>query len=551
MCVQRIRLSLTTLGLVFLLNSCGELDFTFSSSGTYRVNALVNDKTLNECSLIAGTDEIRPYFAASVSNDPDVTGLMVYLQSPSGKTEGSRVQYILKSAEPFTSDGQNDGEAPEPDTIVTLSRLDNKLPRFNMPPGLTAGPYTMVFQVLGGKEVLHRSDQAVYYLGSAAFTLPDIKCYLPGIPNGAGDSPGVQGSHLIPPGITIMLDAALHSDPQLDPYIVWYNGKKRISEGKYADGAGLILWKVPEQAGFYTIRAEVFPVKPDQQMAGKTREIFLPVSAKVENADYFYRQEKAISQWYKFWGNLGDSRAPTATEKSLVPKETRPIRWIPADGIYGLSIGPEDIYLLPEFTFDFSGEERGGAFLLRFKPLSPGIVFQAFFRKKGSPEEGLRMSLLNGEDSFSLILESGGHSSEIPVTKASWPGEFIPVILGFSISDNLFTVALHTEGENQPESADILLPAPLSGEGNLQFGAPQTGGGNAGVVLADSAGTVPVDSAGGPVDTGRTTAELPVATAILDEFAIINSSGSLPFEAPAQENSAHGETALQENPGSS
>jgi hypothetical protein len=536
------------LGLTFLFNSCGELDFTFSSSGIYRVDALVNSTALSECSLITETDEIYPYFAASVANDPDVTGLVVYLESPSGQVEGSRVQYILKSAEPLVSDTPDDGEA-KPDTVITLNRLDSKLPRFNLPPDLAAGPYTMVFQVLGGTEILHRGDQAVYYLGTGVFTLADIQCYLPGVSGSGGETPGARSSHLVPPGITVMLDVKVQSDPQFDPYVVWYNGKKRISEGKYSDGAGLILWKAPEQTGFYTIRVEVFPAKPDRQTAGKFREIFLPVSSKVDSTGYFYRYGEAISQWYKFWGNLGDSMAPTATEKSLIPRGTRPMRWSPSEGLYGLSIGPEDIYLLPEFTFDFSGEEKSGGFLFRFKSLSPGLVFQASFRNVNSSVEGLRMSLFSQEDSCSLVLESGGRSVKLSAAGSARSGEFIAAAVNFRIDDDLFTVVLDTG--DQPESAEIPLSEGLGGGGSLQFGAERTA--VAGTASPEDAETAPDAGPVGPVedDTGTAltgAAASPVTTAIIDEFAIINSSGLLLSGDPVQENFTDGETARQKNP---
>jgi hypothetical protein len=533
------------LGLTLLFNSCGQLDdFTFSSSGTYRVNALVNDKALSECSLIAETDEIYPYFAASVANDPDVTGLMIYLQSPSGKTAGSRVQYLLKSAEPMAA-GQSGEESPEPDTIVTLRRLDNKLPRFHLPPGLEPGFYTMVFQVLGAQQVLHRSDQAVYYLGSAAFNLANIRCYLPGVSGNARESSGTQGpSNLVAPGITVMLDTRINADPQMDPYIVWYNGKKRISEGNYSGGAGIILWKAPEQTGFYTIRVEVFPAKPDQQIAGRSKEIVLPVSSRAENRGYFYRQQGAISQWYTFWGNLGDFRAPTATEKSLIPGGTRPIRWSPADGLYGLSIGPEEIYLLPEFAFDFSGGAGRGSFLFRFKPLSPGIVFQAFFKNGNSSAEGLRMTLLNQEDSCSLLLESGGRGSETRPIKKSWTEGFMAVTLDFSTDGHLFTAVLNME--DQPEPVEITLSEALDGGGSLQFGAESAGPENTVIAPAENAGTPPPegaetteeDAGTAPPETGGIAGEIALdtsgVTAIIDEFAIIDSSGPLLSGAPPE-----------------
>jgi hypothetical protein len=404
----------------------------------------------------------------------------------------------------------------------------------------------MVFQVLGEKEVLHHSDQAVYYLGTGVFALTDIQCYLPGI-FGGGESPDTQGSYLVPSGTTAMLDVKVQADQRFDPYIVWYNGRKRISEGRYSDGAGLILWKAPEQTGFYTIRAEAFPAKPDPQMAGKSREILLPVSSRVDGTGYFYRYGKVMSQWYKFWGNLGDSMAPTATEKSLIPRGTRPTRWSPAEGLYGLAIGPEDIYLLPEFAFDFSGGEKGGGFLFHFKPLSPGLVFQASFRDTDSPAEGLRMSLLNREDSCSLVLESGGRSIETPVAGNVFRGDFIPVAVGFRIDENLFTVVLNAG--NQSESVEMALSGGLSGEGSLQFGM-EAGTAPSGDTETDGTGTAGPAEEGAEIASGGG-AVSPVTTAIIDEFAIINSSGPLFSGSPARENSADGETAGQKNPGSS
>jgi hypothetical protein len=207
------------------------------------------------------------------------------------------------------------------------------------------------------------------------------------------------------------------------------------------------------------------------------------------------------------------------------------------------------MYLLPEFSLGFSGEEGSGRFLFRFKPLSPGIIFQASFRNKNTSTEGLRMSLVNRKDSCFLILESGGLSSEIPIAKESYSGEFMPVILDFGIRNHLFTANLYAG--DRSGSTDIFLSESLSGEGSLQFGAPQAAGAGDVEIVSTDNGTVP-DTAGTVFgDAVGAAAEALTATAIIDEFAIINSSGSRLSGVPAQENSADGKKAAHENPGSS
>jgi hypothetical protein len=416
-----------------------------SSNGSYQLKATVNDGSLEDCSLIRAGDKIRPYFVSSVSGDPDLTGLLVFLENSRGEAAGGKVRYTLqadsaspaattpsqteagtetKTGEPVkTGDplekepnakvttGQSASPAepakkPEPETVVAVKRLDKELPYFIVPKNLEIGQYTLVFQVLGGAETLSRMETALYYLGDMAFALNDIQMYLP------DDS---SGSRLIPPGTTVMLEARLDFDRRLNPYIVWYNGKNIIGEGKLADGAGVILWKAPEQTGFHALRVEVFPVQLRKGYAGTSREIALPVSAKVTDAGYFFGDVQAyaaisaqaaaiavepaasssvpaaipaalrpaepkpaesqasdaparrfavqtppdILHWYQFGGHLLDSKAPS-TERALIPVSEKPPRWMPVDASYGLAAGPDDAYLLPQAAFFRNGEESGG-----------------------------------------------------------------------------------------------------------------------------------------------------------------------------------------------
>jgi hypothetical protein len=87
------------LSLLSILFACGELNTSlFSSEGTYQVRALVNGNSLESCSLIRQNDKIIPYFAVSVVNDPDLMGLLVYLQNSKGEIIGDRVLYTTDSS---------------------------------------------------------------------------------------------------------------------------------------------------------------------------------------------------------------------------------------------------------------------------------------------------------------------------------------------------------------------------------------------------------------------------------------------------------------------
>jgi hypothetical protein len=211
MCVQSAGKVLTILIVLSLFCGCGELDTVLPSSGTYQVKALVNDTSLDDCSLINAGDAIHPYFASSVANDPDITGLMVFLQNSRGELLGEKVLYTLKTTVKTdfeteaktetkqdtqesgkTADTANDAAAENPaaektpatepvkeaagkNIVIQVKRLDKELPEFPMPDDLEIGQYTLVFQVLGEKETLYQTERPVYYLGSAQFSLKEIQ----------------------------------------------------------------------------------------------------------------------------------------------------------------------------------------------------------------------------------------------------------------------------------------------------------------------------------------------------------------------------------------
>ena len=156
--------SVLTLLIILILtpffNACGELDTVLPSAGTYQVNVLVNDVSLDDCSLVAKSDTIRPFFASPVASDPDITGLVVFVRSSREAVLGGKTLYTLKT------NGQADFDLPvkgtkknEPEsegeivegvvagpakslavkadtkknTLIQVKRLDKDLPDFLMP----------------------------------------------------------------------------------------------------------------------------------------------------------------------------------------------------------------------------------------------------------------------------------------------------------------------------------------------------------------------------------------------------------------------------------
>jgi hypothetical protein len=523
-----------------LFSTCGELETLFPSNGTYQVRTLVNGSSLEECSIIRSNDKIRPYFAVSVVNDPDLIGLLVYLQDSRGKIIGDKLQYTLL---PYADENalteedlleeteENEAEATEADEPVTeagdeyqilerwsfadtkpvekntdieiaVKSLAAELPCFPLPKDLEIGPYVLVFEAVGKKETLSRTETDVFYLDNAEFNLKDISMYLPGL----------SGPQLISPETVIMLEASLDFDSRLDPYVTWYNGKNIISEGKISDGAGKLLWKAPEQAGFYSLRLEALPFHLKRSVyTGLSREIALPVSPKAVSLGYFFENNEeytarsplaagtayeeqtkllaaadeappvsysapGLFQWYQFEGSLRSSLSTLTNEQTLLPvNEARP-RWAAAGQSYGLAIGPDNPYLLPPVDFFRAEKDQGGGILLlHIRPLSEGIIFSAFFPLRSSLTDGVWITMIREGNVIALRLSAADTFVDLPVYLTFSAAEgFIPIVVEFYIRPYQLEAKISLDEYLQNKVGGIKLPDALSGEGRIRLGGLTT-----------------------------------------------------------------------------
>ncbi|MCL2043240.1 MAG: hypothetical protein FWG89_03775 [Treponema sp.] len=414
--------------IITVFTACGELDSLFSPGRSYQIKVMVNDSPLDDCSILRSDDIIRPHFTVPVKNDPDLTGLLAFMQNSRGEIVGETVLYALESwyYHILSQNEQNNTQEPEDeadnavgrdqgntavrdnwgfinsrpatvqyDVLVKVESLE-QIPHFPIPEEMEIGSYNLVFEARGKNEILHRTEAVFYYIGNAVFSLRDISIFLPGTSEGL----------LIPPGITILLEPNLDFDSRLDPYVIWYNGKNIISEGALIKGAGSMLWEAPERTGFYSLRVELFPFHLRGNVAGISREITLPVSSKAAaNNGYFYTDspeyaalnplalgtlfpeqlalhaasaedasdksehkippvQPALLRWYQFKGNLIDTMTEPEDEPSIMSVSENKPFWAGMGHSYGLSTGSDDIYILSPVSFLHDANDQGGGIFL-------------------------------------------------------------------------------------------------------------------------------------------------------------------------------------------
>ncbi|MDR3247981.1 MAG: hypothetical protein LBT39_04270 [Treponema sp.] len=486
MTIQKLKGTFFCLGVFLLSTACNQLDIVLPSTGTYQVNALINQASLDECSVIADGDAILPYFANPVADDPDLANLVIYLQDTGGTTVGSKVRYTIDFTVPKS---QAEGLTENPEDAVVIVHVANftgELPPFPLPGEMQIGLYTLVFEIRGKQDVLSKVNRPVYYIGDREFAPEDIRCYLPG---------RYGNSHLVPQGLTVLLETRVSFSADLDPYIVWYNGNQRIGNGLVSAGASRLLWKAPQQTGFHTIRAELFPFKPTASQRGKIRELSLPVSAKSEEAESSSASTEDFLYRYQFAGDLLDSQSGIGLKREPA-LQNAVLSWYPAEQVYGLVLGKNDTYETTLSSFEIPKTTGGDLrFLIHFIPLAQGTIFTAIL---GSATNPLTVTLSLAEEALLLGLKSREQESATSksLEKADSEPTFIDAKIHVEIQDTRvrayfepFTSFIPTD-PSLPDQAEILLTEPVSGElrswlGNRVVSEEQIENTNTAMVVVD------------------------------------------------------------------
>jgi len=476
MCVRKGSKSLIFLILLvlggFLFGGCDAIDNVIPTSGAYKINMQINDVLLENLSYARSADKIVPSFEDPIANDPDVTALMIFLRDPSsGEIVGWKVIYntdkeavknkktnddLNENKDIVSDDNANKTESTAKaknsevfkngsELIIPVSSLDDKLPPFPIPENVSMGIYTMVTQVMSGKDVLQKTEKNIFYLGKNNFSFNGINIYLPGI----SDS-----SQLISKGTVVMLEADLKFDKQLNPYIVWYDGKNKINEGRFSDGANIIFWKAPEQSGFFSLRAEVFPAEKNSLLKGYKKDISLLVSSKMTDMYLASASIPQMTHWYVMEGNLNNSKTPSSSEYALKPSSETIPKWIGFNGTYGIATGYNNIFTMPKIKVANNGTEVWQT-LFRFKPLDNGDIFSVQFGSSNNAllnlcikDNALVLTLASPLKTVSQTVDLYPLADDSPENAQAVMHDipFITAGVKFSIQNNLLTAQINIIG---------------------------------------------------------------------------------------------------------
>ena len=437
MCIQKaIKIFFLFSAFAVILCGCDAMDDILPSAGTYKINMQINGVLLDECSYIKLNDSIRPFFEDSISGDQDVTALIVSLKNANGEDIGSKVLYEIEW------NTISDQEKSDYNIIQKVKSLDDILPVYPLPKDLSQGIYTIVSQIMSGKNILQRTEKLIFYLGAVDFKYEGISIYLPGI---------IESSHLIPVETVVMLEAGFEFSYRLNPYIIWYEGRKKISEGYVSDGAGNLFWKAPEQSGFFTLCAEIFPVRNFEKLPGYKKEVSLIVSSIAVDVHLISENIPQLINWYTLEGNLNDSKSPSA-ERALQTAGNNKPRWIGSNGTYGAVTGENNILSLPKTVYP-NEVVKTWQTLFRFKPMNSGSLFSAqFFASDvilNLSHEGshLILTLKSPEKTVSQIINIPASAEEPPDTaSAKKPEPFVTAGVGFSVLPGIISAHINIIG---------------------------------------------------------------------------------------------------------
>ena len=489
------------LAILTVMVGCDAMDTFLSSAGTYKINVRVEGVSLNECSFIASNDRITPFFEESVSKDPDITSLIIFLKNNNGDVLEFSDQFDLYQSDLYQFDpnqfdlnqfdsnqfdlneplGDDDEDIIEAESSQTnadsfdpaftlrdwkviyslkseteyysaarsVETMDTNLPFFQIPDELPMGFYSMVFQLMSGKNVLQRTEKEFFYLSDNVFSYSGIDVHFPGV---------TENNQLVSKGVVVMLEAKLDYDKSLDPYIVWYNGKRKIAEGFVSEGAEQLFWKAPEQSSFFSLYAEVFPVEDftkltslqRQSVKGFKKEASILVASNMADIHLVSENIPELVHWYVLENNLYDSKTLlNSGEKNLNQHSLRPVgntvpKWMASNGTYGFVTGSNHAYTLPKITHSGNPADTW-QMLLRFKPLDEGgIMYVDFGANVG-------MDLKLEDENLVLTLVS-------PLEKIS-KEYYLPAWLpaGFSSKDSFIVVGISFSAQPSLVSAKVNL----------------------------------------------------------------------------------------------
>lgn len=304
-----------------------------------------------------------------------------------------------------------DGESRASSSIDLEGADYDSLPALEIPE-LDPGFYTFEVTVYDFEESLLYVESSRIFIVSGTYTIRRIST-LP---------------VSVEPESDVLLLAMVDVPEGTKPHLVWRMGDEIIHEGTVTSGTFKAHWRAPEVVGVYSLRAELFPFRPDRfdgfhSEAALETEVY--VSRSVTGSKSDLGPGERYANLFHFHGNYSDKGY--AGENRRVEEVGNPLFDV-RDNLYGLSLGrgsglvfsgieplsfgEEPFSLVIRMLADGEPEESS---LLRFLNESGGTVFTLTTDgegelKGGYAESGLTADIPSGivpaefGEPFTLVL---------------------------------------------------------------------------------------------------------------------------------------------------
>jgi hypothetical protein len=188
-----------------------------------------------------------------------------------------------------------------------------------------------------------------------------------------------------------------------------------------------------------------------------------------------------MSRWYRLWGNLADTKDPVSIGAALARVEEGEPLWLPVFSTYGLAVGANDMYKLPDSLFKYIKPNEGSAeIIFRFVPRNSAEAEKPLLRAelRGADSEG-NESLCTVQLSLTgnTIVLQAALNDEILETRPSLPLDgldFVSAAIDFQFFENRIVVSVGLENA-KTKTVDawerLAVDFTPNGESGIRFGA--------------------------------------------------------------------------------
>ncbi len=367
-----------TVIILVLLSACAEQEgFLLSEEGRYAVHSI-------------------PQGAVVLSEKPLSVGL-----DTAGEQAG-KLKVSLFNAQ---------GELLETRITSAFDRRSQR-ERLDILDGLPEGSYTLGFEVYDNDILLH-SEKRFFFVSRGPLSLNGLETF----PSG------------IQPGRQVRAEARISFPEGSEPWIVWTLDKKVLQQGPVSLLGQNCRFGVPRKEGVYSLKAELFPVKPAKEQFSRIyadSDLFVRILPEGEKSPSALSRK---GREYLFYADFTRSKLNSIPPGKKPLEQGQPREWTSLD-LTGLAFNEDDGLAYPMVlpgtkktgSFDFtlslsflyedlpgtgiwelcSLENETGGFYLHYDALKQALVCQLEDAEEGGLSSVLPVDKLTAEEVLAL-----------------------------------------------------------------------------------------------------------------------------------------------------